>query len=284
MFLLSSKTAVLGNLFDNNLTGEHNFRSMYWNKLVISSNTFQNPNATKANLTLRGPTWTVPFGPIPPGTYSIYGVVSDNKFIGATGVTVPVNTSIDASFEARTRYLIFERNWWTNQIAATVSLSLNSSFTSIRNNIIDRSASTGGQCIDISNNGDTQFPTDNWIYNNTCYANQATAVQVYGVRLFTGATNTTLRNNLMYFPSASTAVVINNFAGVGTIGASGTLGNSSDIEATTTPNFASGTPSVPLDFQITAGSYALGTGVAIPLWWKDFRGVSNTADRGAVKN
>ncbi len=286
MFLNSSRAAVLGNLFDNNLTGEHNFRAMHWNKLLVSSNTFQNPNATKANLTLRGSTWYAAFGPIPPGTYSIYGVVSDNKFAGAAGVAVPVNTSIDAAFEARTRFLIFERNWWTNQLSATVGLSLNSSFTTIRNNIIDMSASAGGQCIDISNNGDTQAPTDNWIYNNTCYANQAAAAQVYGVRLFIGATNTTLKNNLMYAPNATAAFVINNFLGVGTVGASGTFGNSSDVQAKTiSPNFVSGAPAVPLDFKITGASYALGTGVAVPVW-TDFFGVTNTApwDGGAVRH
>lgn len=285
MFLFSSRTAILGNSFDNNATGEHNFRSMYWNKLVVSSNTFENPNATKANMTLRGPTWYAAFGPLPANTYSQYGVVSDNKFMGAAGVTVPVNTSIDSAFEARTRYIIFERNWWTSQPAVTTALSLNSSFSTIRNNIFDISATTGGQCMTVSNNGDTQAPTDNWIYNNTCYANQGAAVLIFGFRLLTGATNTTLKNNLMYSPSASTTTVVNNFAGVGTVGASGTFGNSSDIQGKTSPNFASGAPVAPADFKITGGSYALGTGVAVPVL-SDFFGVANVApwDSGAVRH
>ncbi|MBN8474901.1 PKD domain-containing protein [Sulfuritalea sp.] len=289
MFLFSSRTAVLGNLFDNNLTGEHNFRSMYWNKLVLSSNTFQNPNATKANVTLRGPDWNLPFGPLPAGTYSIYGIVSDNKFVGAPGVSNPVNTSVGSGFAlaSRNRFVIFERNWWTNQPAATSLLALNSSFATIRNNIFDLSATTGGQCMDIGNNGDTPnngLATDNWVYNNTCYANQGAAANVFGFALFGGATNTTLKNNLMYSPSALSTTVIRDLLGVATVGASGTFGNSSDVQGQTNPNFDSALPTVPTNFGISNPlSYARSTGVAVPVW-TDFFGVSNAApwDRGAI--
>lgn len=285
LYLSSSRAAFLGNLVDNDGEAEHNLRVMHIDRLVISNNTFTRPSSTKANLTLRGTEWYTSNGPMPAGQYAQHAVISDNKFTGGDGVTVPVNTSIDASHEVRTRYMIFERNWWSNQLATTTALSLDSSFSTIRNNIFDLSATTGGQCMTVSNNGDTQSPTDNWIFNNTCYAKQASSAQVYGIRLFGGATNTTIKNFLMYAPSASAATVINNLLGVGTIGASGTLGNSSDVQAKTDPLFARALPSLPPDFRITTDSYAIGNGVAVPVW-SDMFGVTNsgTWDSGAVRH
>lgn len=286
MFLFSSRTAILGNLFDNKSTGEHNFRSMYWDKLVVSSNTFRNPNKKKANLTLRGPTWYKQFGPLPAGTYSQHGVISDNKFVGAPGVEVPVNTSIDAIQESRTRHLVIERNWWTGQVGTVTALSLNSSFSVIRNNIIDLSASAGVQGIGVTNNRDTQSATGNAIYNNTIFANQTTPGQVRGVRTFKGALDTEIRNNLMYAPSAKSAVVVDATLGAGTVGASGTLGNSSDAQAKNVdPLFANASRnfSKPADFRPGAGSYAIGAGVAVPARHDFFRKAQGAArDIGAV--
>lgn len=286
-YISASRFAFLGNLIDNNQFGEHNLRIMYTDKMVINNSTFTRPQTAKANLTLRGPEWYPGLGPVPPSTYAQYAVISDNKFIGGTTSTVPVNTSVDSTHEARTRYYIFERNWFTNLAGASTALALNSSFSTIRNNIIDFSARAagGGVSVSVSNSGDTQTPTDNWIYNNTFYANQPAAAQVFGIRVFSNSINTTMKNNILYAPTATTAVPIDNFAGVGTVGASGTFGNSSGAQGKTSPNFASATPSVPPDFKITVGSYALGSGVAVPVW-SDFFGVSNsvTWDGGAVRH
>jgi hypothetical protein len=294
MFLFSSRTAILGNLFDNNLVGEHNFRSMYWNGLVVSSNTFQNPNSAKANLTLRGPPFSVASGGnLPAGTWSQYGVVADNKFVGAAGVQVPVNTSIDAVADARTRYIIFERNWWTNQIVTVAALGLDSSFSAIRNNIIDMSANTnagGFQALTVTNNGDAYTATDNVIYNNTIYANQVVVpTSVIGIRLFNGSVNTIIKNNLLYAPTATTVTVVFSAGAPGVTGTvgdvDGTFGNSSNLQGkSVNPSFASGAPAVPADFKITGG-YALGTGVLVPVW-SDYFGVANVApwDGGAVRH
>jgi hypothetical protein len=260
---------------------------MYTDKMVINNSTFTRPQTAKANLTLRGPEWYPGLGPVPPSTYAQYAVISDNKFIGGTTSTISVSTSVDSTHEARTRYYIFERNWFTDLAGASTALALNASFSTIRNNIIDFSARAagGGVSVSVSNSGDTQTPTDNWIYNNTFYANQLAAAQVYGVRVFSNSINTTMKNNILYAPTATTAIPIDNFAGVGTVGASGTFGNSSGAQGKASPNFASATPSVPPDFKIAGGSYALGTGVAVPVW-SDFFGVPNsvTWDGGAVRH
>jgi hypothetical protein len=134
-FIATGRLAIMGCLFDNNGDSEHNLRTMYMNKMVISHNTFTRPHVLKANLTLRGSPWVSEGGPIPSGVWNEYGFISDNKFLGASGVDTPVNTSIDASHETRTRHFIFERNWWTNQVDTHTALSLNSSYSTIRNNI-----------------------------------------------------------------------------------------------------------------------------------------------------
>lgn len=286
MYLFSSRTAILGNLFDNMSVGEHNFRSMYWRGLVVSSNTFQNPNKKKANLTLRGPTWYKQFGPLPAGTHSQHGIVSDNRFVGAPGVEIPVNTSIDASNESRTRYLIVERNWWTGQVGTVTAIGLNSSFSTVRNNIFDLSAGVGGQAIGVTNNNDTQSATGNAIYNNTIYAKRSLPTRVRGIRMFRGALDTSIRNNLMYAPSAESVIVVDTALGAGTVGTSGTLGNSSDAQARNVdPLFtnASRNFSKPSDFRPGAGSYAIGGGVGVPARHDFLRKAHGAArDIGAV--
>ncbi len=138
---------------------------------------------------------------------------------------------------------------------------------------------------EITNNSDTQSPTNNWIYNNTCYANQVAALDVFGVSVRAATTNSTLKNNLLYAPNAPTATSIQDLSGVGTVGASGTFGNSSNVQAKVFPNFVSGTPVVPSDFKVTGVTYPIGTGVSVPVW-SDFLRAPNAApwDTGAVRH
>lgn len=295
MFLAATRMAILGNLLDNAGGGEHNFRSMYFNKLTLSNNTFTRPAATKANITLRAPVWGTTNGPIPVNTYSQFAVVSDNEAIGFAGVNVPINTSIDGAVDARTRNIVFERNWLHDQLGSGAgfnAMRFNSDFSTIRNNVIDLSgvASTGDICIDIRNNGGTSpNPTTNWIYNNTCYSPTAyTGVlfPVKGVNLDATVINTTVKNNLVYTPNAAaptTAVSVVSNAGTGTIGASGTFGNSSDVQAISGATFTSLAPLTPAGAKPTAG-YVIGGGVSVPGEIVDFflQPQSATPDIGAV--
>ncbi len=285
MFLAASRQAILGNQLDNNGIGEHNYRSMYWSKLVLSNNTFTTPNSGKANITLRGAHWLAGLGPVPANTYSQYGVISDNEIIGGPGVDVPVNTSIDPSVPARTRYLIFERNWWHGHPGVAgggTALGLNSDFSTVRNNILDLTdaGNAGYRCFDVAvaigGPGDPPTqpnPTTNWFYNNTCYTNAPlTVASVFrGINLSATADNTTIKNFLVYAPNAAAAgtnVVVVQNSGTGTVGASGTFGNSSNLQAKTDPLFASATPTVPAHFKPTGVSYAIGAqgfSVATPL-------------------
>jgi hypothetical protein len=111
-YVVASHMAILGNSLYDTSGGEHNFRSMYWDKMVLSNNSFEKPAPTKAVLTLRAPDWDcVGCVTLPPHTYSQHALISDNEFVGGPGVNSPVNTSIDSSYDGRTRHIIFERNW-----------------------------------------------------------------------------------------------------------------------------------------------------------------------------
>jgi hypothetical protein len=119
--------------------------------------------------------------------------------------------------------------------------------------------------------GPAPNPTTNWIYNNTCYSTTAYTGVIFplkGVSLDATAINTTVKNNLVYSPNAAaptTAVTVVNDAGAGTIGASGTFGNSSDTQAISGPvTFTSlALPLTPAGAKPTAG-YVIGGGVAVP--------------------
>jgi hypothetical protein len=104
--------------------------------------------------------------------------------------------------------------------------------------------------------------------------------------MFKGALDTTIRNNLLYAPSAKLATVVDTVLGSGTVGASGTLGNSSDAQAKNVdPLFANASRnfSKPADFRPGAGSYAIGGGVAVSARHDFFRKAQGAArDVGAV--
>lgn len=299
MFLTATRMAILGNSLDNAGGGEHNFRSMYFDKFVLSNNTFSRPAAAKANITLRAPDWVaIPAGsqdPYPDNTYSQYAVVSDNQSIGFAGVNQPVNTSVDGAHDARTRHIVFERNWqhsYPGTGGGFNAIRFNSDFSTIRNNVIDLSgiATTGDVCIDVRNNGGTSpDPTNNWIYNNTCYSTTAytgVTFPITGVSLTATAINTTVKNNLLYSPNAAAlAVNVVRDSGAGTIGASGTFGNSSNAQAISGPvTFTSlALPLTPAGAKPTAG-YVIGGGIAVPGEIVDFFLVTQpaTPDIGAV--
>jgi hypothetical protein len=298
MFISATRMAVLGNSLDNGLNGglgggEHNFRSMYFDKMVLSNNSMTNPHwdvggpgllGPKANITLRAPNFSAlnlgdpPAynGPLPFGTYSQFAMVSDNNLNAPnTNANQPVNTSPDNTRDARTRHIIFERNWmhsYKGSGSGFNPIRFNSSNSTIRNNVIDLSgASTNGDtCIDIRNSGSTPNPTDNWIYNNTCYSTTAYTGVLFplkGVNLMATAINTTVKNNLVYAPNAAaptTAVSVVSNSGTGTVGASNTFGNSSDAQAISGATFTSlALPLTPAGAKPTAG-YVIGGGVAVP--------------------
>ena len=101
------------------------------------------------------------------------------------------------------------------------------------------------------------------------------------ITLASGVTNVTVRNNLGYAPNAASPVMVLNNGAV-----SPTISNNSLPGAiSTNPNFASATPANPVHFKLIAPSYAIGTGISVPVW-SDFFLVPEPSPRdiGAVNH
>ncbi|MBI5724884.1 MAG: PKD domain-containing protein [Planctomycetes bacterium] len=146
--LRATRLSMLGNLGDDTMTGEHVIRIFYTNRTVISNNTLSRQDAGRAILKMHGPSWgtkgdyrdhTTPPAGYGNG-YTEKVVVSDNKFVtaGLWAVTFgPQNIYEDE----RVRDIIVERNWslrdYTPTSVAQVSFVVNSSETTLRNNICD---------------------------------------------------------------------------------------------------------------------------------------------------
>ena len=295
-FWSASRAAWLGLYIDNAYGAEFNFRSMYWNKMVVSNGTFARPLAAKGNITLRGVNAAgVPSGSgtILPGlTWSEYGVVSDNELIGGPGATYALATAPDDTNEARNRNLIVERNWWHAQDGTAIAANIHSQLTTLCNNIMDLSASSGNGLLCISSTIRTgQFTNDYlWVYNNSCYSSKALTSTTRLLDIQDPSDHVTAANNVLYTPnwaSGTYNVIVNGSTGT-VVGANGTYGNSTVAQAKGTggvgPQWA-GLPSSmtsPAAYK-PAGGYTVGGGIAIPVW-ADFFGVATPtpADTGAV--
>ena len=278
MYLESKRMALLGNSVDNNGGAEHNFRSMYWNGLVVSNNTFTNPNTTKANISLRAPNYNSGTAVTPFHVWSNRAVVSDNEMTG-TGGSISVATFDDSGNgggDQRRRDVIFERNWWHDQPGSTNALSLSSDTTTARNNIMNLSAG-GGTCVtlDTTNNPNYNFGTD-WIYNNVCYTTSLGDAwgEKIAMRVYADVGSVKFFNNLVYMPNVTNAVHMPmTDVSAGPITSSN---NSTSLQArTVNPLFRdiSGNLSAPSDYQVTTSSYAKDAGISVPLF-SDFFGIS----------
>ena len=110
------------------------------------------------------------------------------------------------------------------------------------------------------------------LYNNTAYSNYNSS-EAYLASIYPQATNVTFANNLAYFPSATYKAVRDTSKVPG----SGFSESNNTTNVNTSPSFSSTTIG-PIGFKIAAGSYAVGTGVVVPVW-SDFFSVPQTTTR-----
>lgn len=95
----------------------------------------------------------------------------------------------------------------------------------------------------------------------------------------------TFKNNLFYGPSISSygKLIDQAFDVYATIVEDG---NTPDANYATNPNFTTTPPTTSAHFKPTTGSYAIASGVDVPVW-SDYFGVqtlNGTRDMGAVKH
>lgn len=313
-----SRIAFMGNDFDNggNGTGSHVTRWPFLNKAVISNNTFSHPGYTRLAVKLHAPYWNEVFNQFDPtathpfitsatnssldnlSNYSVYAngdgytkyvVISDNKLIDApitaTSPGNPWSVELgpqDSGSDERIKDVIVERNWWVANTNSQVALRISASEITARNNVFDFSNGSNGQtAIQVVKDGIVLTSDQVRLYNNTIYTSYAVpSSQFAGIDLAAQVTNITAKNNLAYAPNAQGPVMFVNACGA-CLAASN---NSSDAQVKgTSPNFSLVTPVNPADFSIGSGSYAIGAGIAVPVW-SDFFLVPQTGarDLGAV--
>jgi len=258
----AKNSAFMGMSINNASGGEHNFRSMYWDKFVITNSSFQYPNTNKAGITLRGTSFASGGGPLPPGTVSQYAMVWNNDFSNQPTGGAPLNSYIDAGAdEAHMQYAIFDSNYFHDN-AASNSIQSMGSYSSIRNNVVN-GGSTAILPFAVSGNGSaSQSVTDNTVYNNTFYTTSASA-SMFGVRTFNPTGLNIVKNNLIYTPNAADITPVDvsaNSAGANTASNNSAAPNTA-CDATDSPSFDN-VASGPSGFRIAAASCAVNLGTA----------------------
>ncbi|MBU1777439.1 MAG: PKD domain-containing protein [Gammaproteobacteria bacterium] len=224
IFLAGIRSVAMGNYIDNlDDGGTHTIRSGYLVKGIISNNTLARPGITQLVIKLHGPTWcdvnspagecispenasvgpsytyttnTHPLGVATPlSGYTEKVVISDNQIIGGAAPWAFSIGPQSAAHDERVRDVILERNWFKSGSGGRLFMHINSSDTTIRNNICDMTGGIDFLCVDIAQWGTPGFPPANVrVYNNTFYSNSAG--DLYGVTIDSTATNVSVINNL----------------------------------------------------------------------------------------
>ena len=240
IFGAATNVVIVDSRIDDVTAGEHNIRFQYVGKGYIGGVECINPAANKHAMTLRCPLWAGgagnPIG-LPINSYSEYVTVADSKFASNTAQIVTIHPQATTNDE-RIRRVIFERNYVYAQGTTAATGLIFTSFECIsRNNVYNL---TGGATYVVgvttaANNNFTPDANESW--NDTVYSGSAHT----GSTGFSGAsgsaTNSKLKNMLMYTPSATTAEVIGSTAIATTTGTN----NSTNANAKTLNPLFNGT-------------------------------------------
>ena len=252
----------------------------YSEKLVISGNF----------LDLRG---GYSEGSVIPNNGQIAGRVGDPSIIMGFG-----NTGEAGTLNEYCRNIIVENNFTQDTLGSPTDsmhfISVNCPDVTVRNNIADFSkgvnrgaafaghyAYTWGSFAKVTTSTPGQQTTGVRIYNNTMYSNLSNAERFYFVRyidsVYTDADDITVKNNIYYtpfHPNADRGAFYNQNDACGpTI----VVSNNSDVVAgssvTPAPGFVAQPPVLLTDWRPNTGSYAIGTGAALPVM-RDFNNVT----------
>jgi hypothetical protein len=254
------KLAFMGNYLYSSGDNQHVYRSFYANKGVNSNNTL----AGGGDAGGWGPISLVKqHAPDQPGAYSEYLHWSDNRF-APTNVYVSLGFgSENAITDQRLRHVVVERNWFSADYNAQLSVNMSSGYDyTVRNNlfVMDNYWGTGVQ-VQHTTTGPVTDQVE--IYNNTFYKSDGGGNGMDAIQAMDGVTNVTIRNNLAYAPSASSPVMISLLGGT-TVTESN---NSTDTQVrTVSPAFLSATPTTLAHFDLLAGSYARNAGFTVPVY------------------
>ena len=180
----------------------------------------------------------------------------------ATGPT-PETTLEDA---------IIENNFFKNASGggAAISLSRTNKIT-VRNNIVNLGTfGTAISAVVVPHAG----ASDIFVYNNAIFSG---GDSLFGLSTDDLLSNVVMRNNVLYAPNAglwSKAAIGPGAVVSTTVAASNNTTNGAQIITAPGPSFtnSSGSLSLPSDFRLAPGSYAIGKGLSVPVFM-DFFGV-----------
>jgi len=276
VFISAERLFFAGNSIDNHGTDvrsvSHNARFPYLAKASISNNTFMNPGPTEHCIKLHAKEWgdTGVSGTQGLGAgYTRWVHIADNKCVPAYGPwPIAVGPPSSDPVEFRGKDIILERNFQTAALGRGGQFqSLWWSDITSRNNIFDMSNwQTEKLGIYVGKRSLTHTPPNNVnIYNNTFYSSKIadvfTAVQVDST-----ATNVVVKNNLAYSPYDRNIKMI---LGTGSP-MSPIVSSNNSLDLRKNPMFLTTAPQIG-EFKLATGSYAIGTGMSIPVF-SDFQG------------
>jgi hypothetical protein len=257
-------------------------------KGVISNNTLARAGDFQLAIKLHSVTWKAVnvADPTGAGVYAEQVVIADNKLIGGINPWTLSLGPQDELYDERVRDVIVERNWFSAGSATQVHMHINSSDTTIRNNICDLSGAGYHTCVLVDRWGASPAPAPSnvHVYNNTFYSGTNDPhTDFVGVDIGTTATNTTVQNNLGSAPFADTSATMVNDAG-----SAGLVQSYNLLNNTPSALFINATPTAPADFSLRAlPNPARDTGLStIPVlsdFFRTIRPQHGVVDIGAVE-
>jgi PKD repeat protein len=297
VWIFSHHFSFQGNSMDCGGGGEHVLRFPKLVKAVVSNNTLSGPAPTKQYIKLHqaNPYATAA---VWDGTYTEQVVIADNLFSAAAVPTAWALTigPQNSAYDEHLRNIIVERNWFKPNLGLTVAIIVSATDVSVRNNVADMT--TGAVPSDYSSHalalvgarGIEPPPTGVWIYNNSVYNADAAEFSMIMINNGVGA-DIKVRNNLAYAPNSTqngaaygVPTVLTDLQGAPNVSASN---NSSDFQViNTSPLFTATPPAIATDWKPTAGSYAINSGTAVPVWsdfYRTSRPQNGVIDMGAAE-
>ncbi len=270
VYASAKRFVMLGNDMDNSFGGEHTVRLPSIVRGVISNNNLKGQGAGaggKHAFTLRAAVHGA--AGVEGGSDTQYVVVSDNRFFGAPGSQQTVMYGPQATADERVIDVITERNWFTSSSNTQLALLLFAREQTIRNNLFDLTG--GAEHIGVRVNGSLNISDRVRVQNNTIYSPDVDTNFIGVMVSAAGVTNVTVRNNLAYAPNDSQRWMFDDPAGVVTAAGNTCDSHRCQTRLTTSPNFVSGTPTLPDDFRVAAPSYAIDGGAAVSVHSDFFR-------------
>jgi hypothetical protein len=278
------KMCVLGSyLFDANYDrSEHIFRCQLVKDSVISNNFISKssnvfPGGSKEDMSIRCLQWgETKWGLTNDDVQSQFTLITENEISPLSSVGLQLTFDSGGELDNRWHDFIVEKNYIHSISGNKIHIWMMGQSHTIRNNICY--GPTGmqyGIFLDRQYAGHPTACINCDVYNNTIFTNDA-APSPKGIKVDT-STGNNVKNNIVYFPSATgTPEVIE-----GSVASSG--GNSATV--TTNPTFSTSPPTALSHFALASGSSFRDFGVDVDVMrdlinaWRDQSGVD---DSGAL--